>query len=364
MLDRRGLHQVRGRPLERTRDAVVERQLDQAHGVDHDAGRVGGVPHLELDLGRQGHVTEGAALEADVRPLAVGEPRHVIRRADVDVFGAHVVRDLRRDGVRLRDLLRLEALALEHVQEVGVTADVQLVRALELHAAVFVERRERAVHDRRADLALDVVADDRQTGLLEALGPIGLAGDEDRDVVDEGDAGGQRLLDVPLRGLLGTDREVGDEDVGLRVLQQLDDVAGLARRLLDDLGEVLAEAVVRHAALDDDVLLGHARELDRVVLTGEDRVGEVLADLLLVDVNRGDELDVLDVVPAEIDVHQAGDHLIGGSVLVVLNALDEGRGAVADADDGDADLAVRATRAILGSGHVQVPPGWWSRADA
>jgi hypothetical protein len=121
---------------------------------------------------------------------------------------------------------------------------------------------------------------------------------------------------------------------------------------------------MRHAALDDNALLGHASELDRVVLPREDRVGEILADLLLVDIDRGDELDVLDVIAAEIDVHQAGDDLVGRGVLVVLDALDEGRGAVADADDGDADLAVRAARAILGSGHVQGPPGWWARADA
>ena len=335
---------------------MVERQLDQAHGVDHDAGRVGGIPHLELDLSGQRHIAEGATLEADVRPLAVGQPRHMIRRSDVHVVGAHLVRDLRGDGVRLRDLLRLEALALEHVQEVGVAADVQLVRALELHAAVFVQRREGAVHDRCADLALDVVTDDRQASLLEALGPVRLAGDEDGDVVDEGDAGGESLLDVPLRGLLGAHRQVGDENVGLRILQQLDDVSSLARCLLDDLREVLAEAVMRHAALDDDALLRHARKLDRVVLPREDRVGEVLADLLLVDVNRGDKLDVLDVVATKVDVHQAGDDLVGRGVLVVLNALDEGRGAVADADDGDADFAVRAARAILGSGHVQVPP--------
>ena len=37
-----------------------------------------------------------AALEADVRPLAVVEPRHVVRRADVHVALDHLVRDLAR----------------------------------------------------------------------------------------------------------------------------------------------------------------------------------------------------------------------------------------------------------------------------
>ena len=95
-----------------------------------------------------------------------------------------------------------------------------------------------------------------------------------------------------------------------------------------------------HAAVDLDPHVGNFGELDRVVLTRPDRLGEVLADLLGVDVEGGDELDVANVVAAEIDVHQAGDARIGIGVLVVLDALDEGVGAVADADDRDADLAV------------------------
>ena len=138
--------------------------------------------------------------------------------------------------------------------------------ALELHAALVEEAGELAVDDRRADLGLDVVADDRQAGLLEALVPVVLAGDEHRQAVDEADAGLQRLLDVPLGRLLGADRQVADEDVGLRLLEDADDVGGLAGRLGDLLLQVLAEPVVGHAAMDLDAELGHVGELDRVVL--------------------------------------------------------------------------------------------------
>ena len=41
VLHRRRLHEVRRRELERAGEAVVERQLGEAHGVDDDAGRVG-----------------------------------------------------------------------------------------------------------------------------------------------------------------------------------------------------------------------------------------------------------------------------------------------------------------------------------
>ena len=71
-----------------------------------------------------------------------------------------------------------------------------------------------------------------------------------------------------------------------------------------------------------------------------DRVGEILADLALDDVERGRELDVADVVAAEVDVHEAGDELVVRRVLVVLDALEQRVRAVADADDRDADLAV------------------------
>ena len=264
----------------------------------------------------------------------------------MDVLGGQVVAHDRGDRVGLRDLLRVEPLALEHVVEVHVAADVELRGALDAHAAVVEEAGELAVDDRRADLGLDVVADDRQPGILEALAPVVLAGDEDRQAVDEADAGGERLLDVPLDRVLGADRQVADQHVRLGLFEDADDVGGLARRFGDFLFEVLAEPVVGHAPLDLDAQLGHLGELDRVVLPRPDRLGEVLADLLGVDVEGGDELDVADVVAAELDVHQARDFVRGVGVLVVLDALDEGVGAVADADYRDADLLVRGGGAV------------------
>ena len=88
--------------------------------------------------------------------------------------------------------------------------------------------------------------------LREATLPVRLAADEDRDGVDEPDAGGERLLGVPLRRLLAADRQVGDHDVDLALLEDPDDVGRRAGRLLDDLAEVFAQAVVGHPALDGD----------------------------------------------------------------------------------------------------------------
>jgi hypothetical protein len=73
--------------------------------------------------------------------------------------------------------------------------------------------------------------------------------------------------------------------------------------------------VVRHAAVDRDAGLLDVRELDRVVRVRPDRVGEILADLVLRHVEGGDELDVADVVAAEVDVHETGDELVVGASL-------------------------------------------------
>ena len=96
----------------------------------------------------------------------------MVRRTDVDVVGGEVaVLDLAGDGLGLRDLLRLEALALEHVLEVHVAADVELVGVVEGQAAVLEQAGQDPVDDGRAHLALDVVTHDGHPGVAELLGP-------------------------------------------------------------------------------------------------------------------------------------------------------------------------------------------------
>ncbi|MPN31801.1 hypothetical protein SDC9_179276 [bioreactor metagenome] len=56
------------------------------------------------------------------------------------------------------------------------------------------------MQDGGAHLALDVVADDGQAGILEAFAPVFGAGDEDRDAVDHANAGFKDLLYIPFGG--------------------------------------------------------------------------------------------------------------------------------------------------------------------
>ena len=78
----------------------------------------------------------------------------------------------------------------------------------------------------------------------------------------------------------------------------------------------------------------------------EDGLAEVEADLGGVDVEGGDELDVADVVAAEHHVHEAGDGLGRVGVAVVLEALHQRAGAVADAGDGQPNLFVTVSSQI------------------
>src|SRR3954453_6242218 len=78
VLHRRALHEVRARAEQRATDLAIQGDLRAAACVDDDAGRVRGVPPLELVLEVERDVAERATLEADERPLAVVEPRDVV----------------------------------------------------------------------------------------------------------------------------------------------------------------------------------------------------------------------------------------------------------------------------------------------
>ena len=100
-----------------------------------------------------------------------------------------------------------------------------------------------------------------------------------------------------------------------------------------------------HAALHRDARVRHLGEVDRVVLAADDGLREVFPDLL----------GVAHVVAAEVDVHETRDELVVRGVAVVVHALHERGGAVADADDGDADTPVLGTAvavAIAIGGHA------------
>src|SRR5262249_15607797 len=137
----------------------------------------------------------------------------------------------------------------------------------------------------------------------------------------------------PVR-LVRADGQVGNEHVGADVAEGLYHVNRLVVRLGDDIAVVLTKAVERRPALDRHAGRRHVTDGDRVVLAGDNRLGEIPANFLGVHVERGDELDVPNVVGPELDVHEARHPAGRVGLLVVLHALDEGTCAVPDAHDG------------------------------
>src|SRR5439155_25760537 len=98
--------------------------------------------------------------------------------------------------IRLANLLRLQAVALQHIVEVGVSADIELHRTLQLHPAFPEEARQHAMDNGGSDLALDIVADQWQIGFLEALLPVLLTCNKDRNAVDKPYARPRKLANM------------------------------------------------------------------------------------------------------------------------------------------------------------------------
>ena len=69
------------------------------------------------------------------------------------------------------------------------------------------------VEDRRAELTLNVVTDDRQVLPAKLLAPFRIRGNEDRHTIDHRDAHVQTDLGIVVDGIFGTDRQIADQDL-------------------------------------------------------------------------------------------------------------------------------------------------------
>src|SRR5690606_11613689 len=138
------------------------------------------------------------------------------------------------------DLLGLQPLALQHVEEIGIAAEVELVGVIEPHAAFAEQVGQHAMDYGGADLALDVVADNGQTRRGKAALPFGLGGDERGYAVDESTTGLERLLGIELRRPFRADRKVGYEHIYIGPAQFGSDVDNRRLCFLDHVVEIFA----------------------------------------------------------------------------------------------------------------------------
>ena len=98
---------------------------------------------------------------------------------------------------------------------------VELVGPVQLHTPVREQPSQGAMHDGCSDLALDVVAHDGQSGGTKLLGPLGIRREEDRHAIDHRHTRVQACLGVVTYSLLGPDRQITDQHLGIRRFERL-----------------------------------------------------------------------------------------------------------------------------------------------
>ena len=76
-----------------------------------------------------------------------------------------------------------------------------------------------------------------------------------------------------------------------------------------------------HAAFHLDTQVRDVGELEGIVGERKKGFGKILADLGVDDIKGSRKLDITDVIPAQVDVHQSGDAVIIFGILIELDTL-------------------------------------------
>ena len=201
--------------------------------------------------------------------------------------------------------------------------------------------------DGGTDLALDVVANDRNASFFELVVPLLGSGDENGQGVDESDLRVNARLRVVFGGFLRANRQVAHQDVDLFVTQNLCHVYRFFLRLFDRFEVVLAQTVQSGSTFHRHTSRRHVGNFDGVVFAGQDRVSDVLAHLLRIYIEGGDEFEVADVIVTELDMHETWNLFVRLSVPVVFDSLNEGSRAVSEPCDGYANWVSHCALTLL-----------------
>lgn len=133
---------------------------------------------------------------------------------DLRVFQSLAELTLNRLG--LRTLLGFEATSFEHIQEIRISAGIELIGSLECDAAVREKSAQRSMNDGRADLILDVIADDRQLRKTKPIGPSAIGGDKNGNTIHHCDMGFEAGLCIVTNRALRPDRQIADKHFASR----------------------------------------------------------------------------------------------------------------------------------------------------
>src|SRR5690606_35335665 len=121
-----------------------------------------------------------------------------------------------------------QPLPVEHVHKVGVTTGVELIGPLQAYTATGEQVCQHPVSNGCTQLGLDIVANQRNAALGEALLPGRVTGNKDRNTVDEGNSRLQGTLGIEPRGFLSTYGQIVQQHFSAALPQDFDDL-GLIR---------------------------------------------------------------------------------------------------------------------------------------
>ena len=138
-----------------------------------------------------------------------------------------------------------------------------------------------------SDLALDIVADHRQIGFLEALLPVLFACNKDRNAVDKPHASPENLLNIPLGSRLRAYRQIVHHNISTCVLENFHNIVGLSRRFPDDAREILAKPIMSHTPVDLCIELRNVSKAICIIGGRINSLADIFTHFVLVDVEGG-----------------------------------------------------------------------------
>src|SRR5579875_608491 len=183
------LHRVRGNGMERAPDFTVSRQFHATYHVNHDSTGIGRILYRHAQLQFYRNTSKAFALHPQKADLVVLLPSYVIRRTDMDIVRREGLRQHALNGRGLGDPLGTQSRPIEHVEKVSVSAGVKLIGMAQLDAAVGKNLHDGAMQNSRAQLRFDVVSYHWNMTAGKFVRPVFIGDDEDRDTIDQANAG-------------------------------------------------------------------------------------------------------------------------------------------------------------------------------
>ena len=142
------------------------------------------------------YIPESPALHPEETYLVVHEPWDIIRGPYMDIFIIQRGLKLGLHSLCLRNLLGCQAGSVEHIQEICIPTDIQLIRIVHLYSPILKQFSQSPMDYCCPHLAFYVITNDRDISLLKTVSPFLIGCNKYRDAVDQTDTGFQAGLCV------------------------------------------------------------------------------------------------------------------------------------------------------------------------